>query len=132
MSNKEEAMRVLIVDDDNDVRRIAKLSLTWLGGIEVHEAENGFHCLETVAGIQPDLILLDVTMPGMDGPSTLRALRKEPETAHIPVVFVTGRTHRSETDSLSQLGAAGVVAKPFDPRRLTEEILCLLPGATVH
>jgi two-component system, OmpR family, response regulator len=125
-------MRVLIVDDENDVRRIVKLSLTRLGGMEVHEAENGFHCLESVAGIRPDLILLDVMMPGMDGPSTLRALREEPETAHIPVIFVTAKAQRFETDSLCRLGAAGVVAKPFDPRRLTEEILCLLPGATVH
>ncbi len=124
-------MKVLIVDDENEVRRIAKLSISRLGGMDVYEAENGFRCLETVAGIQPDLILLDVMMPGLDGPSTLQALREQPAAAHIPVVFVTAKSQRFETDSLCRLGAAGVVVKPFDPRHLAEEVLSFLPAA-VH
>lgn len=125
-------MKVLIVDDENDVRRIANLSLTRLGGMEVCEATDGFDCLARAAGLEPDVILLDVQMPGMDGPATLRALRGDPCTAHIPVIFVTAKAQRSETESLCRLGAAGVVVKPFDPRGLAVEILAFLQPELVH
>lgn len=125
-------MKVLIVDDEPDVRRIAMLSLTRLGGMEVLEVKNGFECLESAAHATPDVILLDVMMPGMDGPSTLKELRSDPATAEIPVIFVTAKAQRTETDSLRQLGAAGVVIKPFDPLQLHNEIRAILQPCTVH
>ncbi len=125
-------MKVLIVDDEQDVRRIAKLSLTRIGGMEVLEVTNGFDCLECAANTDPDVILLDVMMPGMDGPTTLKGLRSDPLTAQIPVIFVTAKALRSETDSLCNLGAAGVVVKPFDPLQLANEIRAILQPCTVH
>jgi len=118
-------MRILIIDDDDDVRTITKLSLGVVGGFDVLEAKDGPEGVETALRQRPDLILLDVMMPAMDGPQTLAALRTHPSTATIPVVFLTAKVMRSEIDLLTRLGATGVLSKPFDPMTLAAEVLSL-------
>ncbi|HEV8253675.1 MAG TPA: response regulator [Vicinamibacteria bacterium] len=111
-------MKILIVDDEDDIRQIASLSLTRLGGMEVEEAATGAEAVTCAERTAPDLILLDVMMPAMDGPATLAALRGNPRTARIPVVFLTAASGADEVSRLKALGAAGVVPKPFDPIEL--------------
>ena len=115
-------MKVLIVDDDDDVRSIARLSLGRLGGMEVIEASGGADGLVKARSEAPDVVLLDVMMPDMDGAATLAALRADPATASTPVVFLTAKAMRSEIERLRALGARGVLTKPFDPRTLAEEL----------
>ncbi len=114
--------RILLVDDDPDIRRIGELCLSRLGGWEILPAGSGAHCLEIAAEEQPDLILLDVMMPGMDGPATLAELRRTPSTAGIPVIFLTARVQDNEVAGYLEQGAIGVVAKPFDPLELPSQI----------
>ena len=115
-------MKVLIVDDEPDIRRIAKLGLSRVGGMEVVEATNGTEALVRAKEDHPDAVLLDVMMPGLDGPSTLARLREDPATSAIPVVFLTAKAIASEVDRLKSLGAAGVLTKPFDPMTLAREL----------
>ncbi|HEU0107179.1 MAG TPA: response regulator [Vicinamibacteria bacterium] len=119
-------MKVLIVDDEPDIRRIAKLGLSRVGGMEVVEAANGAEALVRAKEDKPDAVLLDVMMPGLDGPSTLARLREDPATAGIPVVFLTAKAIAAELERLKVLGAAGVLTKPFDPMTLARELRALL------
>lgn len=119
-------MRLLLIEDDDDVRRVARLSLHRLGGFQVSEASGGAEGLRCAAAELPDAILLDVMMAGMDGPTTLAALRANPSTAAIPVVFLTAKAMTSEVERLRNLGAAGVLTKPFDPRSLAADVLAAL------
>jgi PAS domain S-box-containing protein len=119
-------LKVLIVDDEPDIRRIARLSLARLGGMEVIEASNGDEGLDLARDERPDAILLDVMMPGRDGPSTLAALRADARTAAIPVVFLTAKAMRAEVDRLRSLGATGVLTKPFDPMTLAADLRAAL------
>lgn len=116
------ARRILVVDDDPDIRRIAGLALDRIGGFEVTLAVDGAEAVERARMDPPDLVLLDVSMPGMDGPATLAALRAADATARVPVVFFTATSNDSEVARLVALGAAGVVPKPFEvgdlPRRV--------------
>ena len=115
-------MKVLIIDDEDDIRRIACLSLTRVGKMEVVEASGGPEGVRKAASERPDAILLDVMMPGLDGPATLSALRSNPATAEIPVVFLTAKAMASEIERLMGLGARGVLTKPFDPMSLPQEL----------
>ena len=115
-------MKILIVDDEGDIRRIARLGLSRLGGCDVVEAGGGREALEQARATQPDVILLDVMMPGQDGPATLAALRADAGTCAIPVLFLTAKAMPSEVARLTALGAAGVLTKPFDPRTLADEV----------
>ena len=119
-------MKVLIVDDEPDIRRIAKLGLSRVGGMEVVEAANGAEALVRAKADKPDAVLLDVMMPGLDGPSTLARLREDPATSGIPVVFLTAKAIAAELERLKVLGAAGVLTKPFDPMTLARELRALL------
>ena len=119
-------MKVLIVDDEPDIRRIAKLGLSRVGGMEVVEAANGAEALVRAKEEKPDAVLLDVMMPGLDGPSTLARLREDPATSGIPVVFLTAKAIAAELERLKGLGAAGVLTKPFDPMTLARELRALL------
>ncbi|HXO20926.1 MAG TPA: response regulator [Thermoanaerobaculia bacterium] len=119
-------MRLLLIDDDDDVRRIARLSLTRIGAIEVVDAASGQEGVRKAWEERPDAILLDVMMPGEDGPATLAALRADPATAAIPVIFLTAKAMTSEVERLKRLGAAGVVTKPFNPVTLALEIRAIL------
>lgn len=115
-------MKVLVVDDDDDVRTITRLSLTTVGGLAVVEARNGPEALDLARREHPDLILLDVMMPEMDGPQTLQALRQHPSTADMPVVFLTAKALQSEIDRLRQFDVCGVLIKPFDPMTLAAQL----------
>jgi len=119
-------MKVLIVDDEEDVRFVAQMSLGRVGKMTVIEASSGEECLARARAEQPDFILLDMMMPGMDGAATFRALRAADETATIPVVFLTAKAMASEVRRLKDLGAKGVVLKPFNPMTLASEIAAIL------
>jgi two-component system, OmpR family, response regulator len=119
-------VKVLIVDDEPDIRRIARLSLTRLGSMEVIEAATGDEALSQARDERPDAILLDVMMPGRDGPSTLTALRADVATAAIPVVFLTAKAMVTEVERLRSLGAVGVLTKPFDPLTLAADLRAAL------
>ena len=119
-------MKVLVVDDEADVRYVTQLSLGRVGGMTVIEASSGEEGLARARSEQPDFILLDMMMPGMDGAATFRALRAEPETASIPIVFLTAKAMTAEVRRLEELGAKGVVLKPFDPMTLPREIQTIL------
>ncbi len=115
-------MKVLLVDDEEDVREIARLSLGRVGGMDVIEASSGPEAIARAAREKPDFILLDMMMPGMDGAATLQALRANPETSAIRIVFLTAKALPSEVERLLQLGAAGVITKPFDPMTLARDV----------
>jgi CheY-like chemotaxis protein len=119
-------MTVLIIDDDADIRLIAGLSLTRVGGMEVIEAMGGAEGVRKAADDRPDVILLDMMMPAMDGCATLRALLSQPATAAIPVIFLTAKGNAPDVARLKGLGAAGVLIKPFNPRTLADEVRGIL------
>ena len=114
---------VLLVDDDPDIRRVGEIGLRIVGGLEVWCAESGPEALELLGSIHPDVVVLDVMMPGMDGPDTLRAIR---ERSDVPVVFLTAKAQQREVQRYLGLGAAGVIPKPFDPMELAQELQDLL------
>ncbi len=108
-------MKVLVIDDEDDIRRIARLSLVAVGRMDVAEASSGSEGIRKAREEDPDVVLLDLMMPGLDGLSTFRALRSDPETSDSPVVFLTAGFRAGEVDRLKALGACGVLIKPFDP-----------------
>lgn len=113
--------RILYVDDDDDIREIAQMSLELDPDLEVRLCSSGAEAIDAVASWTPDLVLLDVMMPGMDGPEALARLRDDASSAAIPVVFITARSQEKEVERLKALGAAGVIAKPFDPMTLAKQ-----------
>ncbi len=115
--------RVLMVDDDPDIRAMAHLSLTAIGGYEVELCASGTEAVAQAPAFAPDLVLLDVTMPEMDGPSTLGKLRTLPGMDSIPVVFMTASTQPGDVKALLAQGAVAVIPKPFDPMRLPSALL---------
>lgn len=116
----------LVIDDENDVRFIAGLSLGRVGGMRVIEACSGEEGIARAKKEQPDVIILDMMMPGMDGAATFHALRAHPETAHIPIIFLTAKAMAKEVQRLIELGAKGVIRKPFDPMTLAREVTAML------
>ena len=122
-------MKILIVDDDPDIRFIARLSLERVGGMDVIDADGGTEGVRKARDEQPDVILLDMMMPVMDGTATLRALRAQGATASIPVIFLTAKTVAAEVERMRALGAVGVLTKPFDPRALPADVRALLRQA---
>lgn len=120
--------RVLLVDDEPDICEVAALSLELNAEFEVRTCLSGEAALGDAAAWRPDLILLDVMMPRMDGLATLRALRADPATARIPVIFVTARSQANEFAFCGEPGVLGVIVKPFDPMKLARDIRVLLPG----
>jgi two-component system alkaline phosphatase synthesis response regulator PhoP len=117
---------ILLIDDEDDIREVAMLTLETMGDFAVLTAPNGTAGIERAREAKPDAILLDVMMPGLDGPSTLARLRELDETRDIPVVFLTAKVQPSERARLASLGVAGVIAKPFDPLTLADEVNQLL------
>lgn len=114
--------KILHVDDEKDIRAVAKLALQTVGGFELFSCASGQEALDCVAEQAPDLILLDVMMPGMDGPSTLFELRKREDVASVPIIFMTAKTQQDEIRHLLEIGAIGVIAKPFNPMTLGQEV----------
>jgi two-component system, OmpR family, response regulator len=119
--------RLLLVDDAQDIRAIACLSLERVGGWTVHAVSCGQAALAAAREDGPfDAVLLDVMMPGMDGPTTLERIREAGLPAAVPVVFLTAKAQTADRRRLGSLGAAGVIAKPFDPLTLPRELGRLL------
>jgi CheY-like chemotaxis protein len=116
------ALRVLHVDDDADIREVVEGSLALDPDFATRSCASGDEALAVAAEWFPDIILLDVMMPVMDGPTTLAGLRRNPRTAGIPVVFMTARAQSRELDLFRSYGAAGVIAKPFNPITLAPEV----------
>jgi CheY-like chemotaxis protein len=117
-----ELSKIMYVEDEPDIQAIAKLALEAVGGFTVKICSSGQEALDSVAAFSPDLILLDVMMPGMDGPSTLKALRGMPSCANTPVVFMTAKVQPQEVSGYKELGALSVIAKPFDPMALSNQV----------
>jgi len=107
--------RILVVEDDPDIQTVAELALSAIGGFTVEVCGSGREALDKAPAFQPDLILLDVMMPGMDGPTTLLALRELAETSRTPVVFMTARAQPREVARYRELGSLDVITKPFEP-----------------
>jgi two-component system, OmpR family, response regulator len=114
--------RILYVEDEPDIQAVARLALEMVGGYTVKICPSGEAALEQAAEFKPDIILLDVMMPGMDGPTTLAALRQQPELATTPVAFMTAKVQPHEIKHYKTLGALDVIAKPFDPMSLANQV----------
>lgn len=121
---------VLLVDDEADIRRIGELGLRAVGKLDVRLAASGAEALAEIARARPDVVLLDVMMPGLDGPETLARIRAMPGGGSLPVIFVTAKIHPGEVERYRALGAIGVVAKPFDPITLPQTIRALVATAS--
>ena len=115
--------RVMCVEDDADIRTILELSLGTVGGFSVRCCADGREALAAVPGFRPELVLLDVMMPGLSGPETMALLRELPEMHGVPVVFLTAKAMPDELEQLLQLGATGLIVKPFDPMTLATDML---------
>jgi CheY-like chemotaxis protein len=114
--------KILIVDDDEDIRIVSEVVARRIGQWDVVLAASGEEALERAGEEQPDVILLDVMMPGMDGPTTLQHLRSGSRTADIPVIFLTARAQSHEVERYLALGADGVIVKPFEAMTLPDQI----------
>lgn len=121
--------RVLLVDDDDDLRTVAALCLSRIGGWETLIAPDGATALQLAVASMPDVVLLDVMMPGMDGFAVLAKLREDRRTARIPVVFLTAAIQRGQVGDYVARGAVGAIVKPFDPLRLPAEVTRLVSRA---
>jgi CheY-like chemotaxis protein len=120
------ARKILIIDDEDDIREVAALSLESVAGWEVIKASSGAQGLARAEEHLPDAILLDVMMPGMDGPTTFRELRKNQVTAGIPVLLLTAKVQGTDQRRFADLGVEAVLFKPFDPMTLSAQIASAL------
>ena len=114
--------RILYAEDEPLIQAVAKLALEKVGGFDVLICSSGAEALEKVTGFAPDLVLLDVVMPGLDGPATFARLRANPATAAIPIIFLTANAQPAEVAQYKALGAMDVIAKPFNPMTLASQI----------
>lgn len=117
-----ELRKVMLVEDEADIREVAKMSLEMVGGLHVEVCSSGEEALQKAPVFAPDLVLLDVMMPGIDGPTTLQRLRTQPGLESTPVVFMTAKVMQAELDEYRALGAADVIPKPFDPMTLSDRL----------
>ena len=116
------AKRILIIDDEDDIREVAQVGLEAVGGFEVVTARSGHEGLEKAARERPDAILLDVMMPGMDGPTTFQRLQENADTRAIPVILLTAKVQAADRRWFADLGVTAVLSKPFDPMKLADEV----------
>jgi CheY-like chemotaxis protein len=117
--------RILLIEDEQDIRDVAQLALESFGGYVVEVCESGVEALDKVVEFAPDIILLDVMMPDMDGPATLTALREIPEMAETPVIFMTAKSQAREIRRFEKLSALEVITKPFDPTKLSDQVAAI-------
>ncbi len=115
-------LNVLYVDDERDIRTIVEFALEDEEGLVIQLCASGQEALTKIETYTPDIILLDVMMPGMDGPTTLQHLRKNPQLVNTPIVFVTAKVQPHEVAQFKALGAVAVIAKPFDPMGLADQV----------
>jgi two-component system OmpR family response regulator len=114
--------KITLVEDDPDLQLITRLGLEVFGAYEVQVCASGAEALQSAPAFAPNLILLDLMMPGMDGFATMDALRRLPEMAVTPIVFLTANTQERVRQDLFQRGAAGIIIKPIEPRALVDQI----------
>lgn len=117
-----ELHRILYVEDEPDIRAVAKIALEMVGGFTVKICACGEEALREAEAFAPEMILLDVMMPGMDGPSTLKALREQASLSRVPVAFMTAKVQPAEVAHYKSLGALDVIPKPFDPMTLAGQV----------
>lgn len=120
--NSKALQKILYIEDETDIQTIARLALEALGGFVVETCSSGRDGIACAAAAPPDIILLDVMMPDMDGPATLLALQQLPALARVPVVFMTAKVQPQEVELYRSLGAVDVIAKPFDPMTLADQV----------
>ena len=125
---RNDLKTILYVDDEPDIREVVQMSLSLVEGLDVQVCESGERALQLLPQLKPDLVLLDVMMPGMDGPSTLQKMRTIPALAKIPVVFMTAKAMPQEVAPFRELGAVSVIAKPFDPIQLGNQVIAVWEG----
>lgn len=118
--------KILVVDDEEHIREIAAVSLELTENWNILTAGSGAEALRIAPLLKPDAILLDVMMPEMDGPSTLRALQSDPATSGIPVIFLTAKVQAADRRRFAELGVRSMITKPFDPLRLAADVAAAL------
>lgn len=120
--------RICYIEDDPDIQAVAKVALEMVGGFTVKLYSSGEEAVREVAAFAPQMILLDVMMPGMDGPTTLKHLRAQAALADVPVAFMTAKVQAQEIEQYLSLGACGVIHKPFDPMTLAQQVQAAWQG----
>ena len=121
--NRTQLKTLLYVDDDSDIREIVEIALGLIDNLKVDTSPSGEQALSLIPTLNPDLVLLDVMMPGMDGPTVFSRMKANKELPNCPVIFVTAKALPREIAYFRELGAAGVIAKPFDPMDLGRQVL---------
>ncbi len=116
-----DLQKILYVEDEPDIQAVARLALENVGGFTVHICSSGQEALDSIMDFDPDLVLLDVMMPGMDGPTTLKEFQKT-EARVKPVIFMTAKVQPQEVAEYMDMGAIGVIPKPFDPIQLSTQV----------
>lgn len=124
--------RILLVEDEPDIQMVAKMALEAMGGFTVEACSRGSEALEKAPGFRPDVILMDVMMPGMDGMETSQRLREIEELADVPIIFMTAKIQPHEVLGYTRLGAIGVIEKPFDPVELAVRVRSLWEAGQVE
>ncbi len=128
----KELQRITYVEDEPHIREIVQLALEELGGFKLQCCESGTQALHVVPIFHPDLVLLDVMMPEMNGVQTFRSLKQIPEVANTPIIFVTAKAQKHEIEQYTSLGAIAVIPKPFDPVALPAELLAIWERSQVQ
>lgn len=124
-----ELRKIMLVEDEQDIQVVARMALEEVGGFSVEVCSSGTEAVERAIDFVPDFILLDVMMPEMDGPTTFTELRKESRLNQIPIAFMTAKVQPHEVAQLVELGAVGVIAKPFKPLELSDKVRALYSQA---
>ena len=119
---KRQLKKILYVEDEADIRLIVQIALEDVGGFELKSCSSGLEAIAEVEDFEPDLILLDVMMPGLDGPATLKELHKLPAVKKIPVIFMTARIQEKEIAQYKELGIKDIISKPFEPLSLPDTL----------
>ena len=117
-----ELTKILYVEDEPDIAQVARLALETVGGFTIESCENGQIALDKGPAFKPDLVLMDVMMPEMDGPTALKEMQNMPEMKDVPVIFMTAKVQPVEIAEYKALGAVDVIPKPFDPMTLAEQV----------
>lgn len=119
----ESLKRILYVEDDESIAEVGVMTLEDLGGFEVIHCSSGKEALDALSSFAPQLVLMDVMMPVMDGPKTLQSMKERPDAKHIPVMFMTAKAQVHEQETYRAMGAVGVIVKPFDPMALCDRLV---------
>jgi len=120
---------IFYVDDEPDIREVVEMALALVPGLTVRSCPSGVQALQELPLLRPDLVLLDVMMPGLDGPATLAQMRSDESLRHFPVIFMTAKALPQEVERFMKMGAIGVISKPFDPMQLGQRVVELWSAA---